>query len=124
MKTASGPHESLIESLINYIMLQYLNKQKEIKKTQLNYAQTVEKMDFFLIIIQFIVFDNCWGAAMDPLAGRVFEVPGLNDLFEKKIKLYFRQSVIRLSDPPLINYIWNNCKKKAKFTGFKMTFIS
>ncbi len=43
----------------------------------------LKKMDFFLIIIQFIVFDNCWGAAMDPLAGRmrpagrVFEVPGL-----------------------------------------------
>jgi hypothetical protein len=35
----------------------------------------LKKMDFFLIIIQFIVFDNCWGAAMDPLAGRVFEVP-------------------------------------------------
>ena len=37
----------------------------------------LKKMDFFLIIIQFIVFDNCWGAAMDPLAGRVFEVPAL-----------------------------------------------
>ena len=78
MQTSSGPHESLIESLINYIMIQYLNKQKKLRKNQLNYSQTVEKTDFFVIFIQFTVFDNCWGAAMDPLAGRVFEVPGLN----------------------------------------------
>jgi hypothetical protein len=37
----------------------------------------LKKMDFFLIFMQFTVFGNCLGAAMDPLAGRVFEVPGL-----------------------------------------------
>ena len=43
----------------------------------------LKKTDFFLIFIQFTVFGNCWGAAMDPLAGRmrpagrVFEVPGI-----------------------------------------------
>ncbi len=37
----------------------------------------LKKMIFFLIIIQFIVFNNCWGATKDPLAGRVFEVPDI-----------------------------------------------
>ena len=37
-----------------------------------------QKMDFFRILIQFTLFENYWGASMDPLAGHVFEVPALD----------------------------------------------
>ncbi len=41
----------------------------------------LKKTDFFLIFIQFTALGNCWGAAMDPLAGRVFEVPEIDIKF-------------------------------------------
>ena len=47
MKTVSGPYESSIESLINYTIILYFNTLKEIKKNQLNYAQTEAKNGFF-----------------------------------------------------------------------------
>ena len=43
----------------------------------------LQKWIFFpLIFIRFTLFENRQGAAMDPLAGRVFEVPGLRVKYE------------------------------------------
>ncbi len=37
-----------------------------------------QKNGFFPNLIQCTLFENYWGAAMDPLAGHVFELPALD----------------------------------------------
>jgi len=119
MKTASGRQESLIENLINYIMIQYLNKQKEMKKPSSIMHKELKKPDYFLIFIQFTVFNNCWGAVMNPLAGRirpagcVFEMPDLhNTNFIRYVGITGRSIITRPNTfpkkNPLPHDIWSN----------------
>jgi len=71
----------------------------------------LKKTDFFLIFIQFTVFGNCLGAAMDPLAGRVFEVPDINHMITISVILFIDFNCV---------LIWRNISLQAKvFSGSK-----
>jgi hypothetical protein len=79
----------------------------------------LKKPDYLLIFIQFTVFDNCWGAVMNPLAGRirpagcVFEMPDLhNTNFISYVGITGQSIPTRLNTfpkkNPLPHDIWSN----------------
>jgi hypothetical protein len=80
MIRAGGLQGAVIIVLVTIILA--IIKRKISKNIQITH-KIIKKIQFFALFSCNFIFLSCWGAAMDPLAGRmrppgrVFEVPGV-----------------------------------------------
>jgi hypothetical protein len=83
MIRAGGPQGSSYNSFINYITCHCIILKGKYQKISKLHTKIIKKIQFFALFSCNFIFLSCWGAAMDPLVGRmrppgrVFEVPDL-----------------------------------------------